>query len=155
MKKIDLGQTIAIVANLAVLIGILLLVLELNQTSQATEGQTRNDIANQQISLILQRAINPALADLNMKARAGELLTDLEDAQLQAYLMAFWRYRENASYQYRKGLFDEDEYDAIRESWRENLNGEPTERAAFCRMRSSMVPAFVAEVDTLLENPCN
>jgi hypothetical protein len=154
MKKIDLGQSISILANIGVLIGIVLLVLELNHASQATQGQTRSDIANQQMTLILQRAINPSLADLYLRGRAGEPLTDLEEEQLRAYLIAFWRHRENASYQYRNGLFEEEEYGAIRESWRRFLR-EPTERASFCSMRGGLSPVFVSDVEALLENPCD
>ena len=50
MKKIDRGQTISLVANIGVLIGILLLVFELNQNRVVTEAQTRSAITASIIS---------------------------------------------------------------------------------------------------------
>jgi hypothetical protein len=43
MKKIDLGQTLSIVANVGVLAGILLLVYELNQTRELAQAQFEVD----------------------------------------------------------------------------------------------------------------
>jgi hypothetical protein len=43
MKKIDLGQTVAILANVGVLAGILLLVYELNQTRELAQAQFEVD----------------------------------------------------------------------------------------------------------------
>ena len=40
MKKIDLGQTLGILANVGVVFGILLLAYELNQNRQMMEAQT-------------------------------------------------------------------------------------------------------------------
>lgn len=45
MKRIDLGQTIGILANLGVLVGILLLVYELAQNREMIRSQTRQSIA--------------------------------------------------------------------------------------------------------------
>ena len=45
MKKIDLGQTLGIVANVGVIAGILLLAYELNQNRQMMQAQTRNAIS--------------------------------------------------------------------------------------------------------------
>jgi hypothetical protein len=45
MKKIDFGQTVSVVANIGVVIGIVLLVYELNQNRQMTAAQTRHEMA--------------------------------------------------------------------------------------------------------------
>jgi hypothetical protein len=44
MKKFDLSQTITILANLGVLIGIALILIELNQSRQLAEAQFRLDV---------------------------------------------------------------------------------------------------------------
>jgi len=46
MKKIDLGQTLTILANVGVLAGILLLVFELNQNREMMRAQTRSELAS-------------------------------------------------------------------------------------------------------------
>jgi hypothetical protein len=43
MKKIDLGQTLGIVANLSVLVGLLLVVYQLNQNRQLAQAQFASD----------------------------------------------------------------------------------------------------------------
>jgi len=49
MKKPDLGQTISILANIGVLIGILLLAYELRQNTEAIQATTIQSIADQSI----------------------------------------------------------------------------------------------------------
>ena len=45
MKKLDLGQIAHLLGNLGVIVGILLLVYELNQNRSMMPAQTRNSIA--------------------------------------------------------------------------------------------------------------
>jgi hypothetical protein len=45
MKKIDVGQTLSIIGNVAVVTGILLLVFELNQNREMVMAQTRNEMS--------------------------------------------------------------------------------------------------------------
>ena len=49
MKKIDLGQTIGIVANVGVIAGLLLLAFELNQNREITEAQTRHQVSQSMV----------------------------------------------------------------------------------------------------------
>jgi hypothetical protein len=51
MKKIDRDQTISLLANIGILIGILLLVFELNQNRVVIEAQTRSAITASIIQL--------------------------------------------------------------------------------------------------------
>jgi len=155
MKKTSLGENITVLANVGVLAGILLLVFELNQASQLNQGQTRTDITNQQITLVLQRVTDPGLGEIYWKGRTGETLTTLEEGRLHAYRLAFWRYRENASYQFRNGLYEEDEYRATLNLWISVLNRSSSEKTTFCRVRNNLSPVFVSEVEGLLETPCD
>ncbi len=43
MRKLDLGQTVGILANVGVLIGVLLLVYELSLNRHIVEAQTRDE----------------------------------------------------------------------------------------------------------------
>ena len=155
MKKFSLGDSITILANVGVLFGILLLVYELHQFNRVSQAQTRTDITNQQISLVLQRAEDPALAEIYRRGRAGDSLTTVEEVRLHAYRLAFWRYRENASYQFRNGLYEEGEYQATLGLWVRSLDRSSSEKATFCRLRNSLSPEFVGEIEALLETPCD
>ena len=153
MKKIDLGQTIGIFANLGVLVGILLLVYELNQNRQMMQAQTRSSISDALVDIQIQLAQNPELADIRMKVAAGEPLTDLEARLFRDLQTGYWRYRDNVHYQYRNGLFEEGEYLALREAWRIALNSELV-RTTWCGRRVRHSPDFAEEIDTLLDEPC-
>jgi hypothetical protein len=56
MKKIDLGQTITILANVGVITGIAFLAAELRQNNEMMRAQTRNDIAQSVIELLRDTA---------------------------------------------------------------------------------------------------
>jgi len=156
MKKIDvgLGQSITILANVGVLIGILLLVYELYQNRLMMQSQARSDVSDTLVEILFQMAMDPEITEINRKARAGEELTQLEAEQFEGVQRALWRYREDVSYQYRNGLFDEREYLAQREVWRVNLNSNERMRSIWCTRIDRSSPEFVAEMNELLERPC-
>lgn len=90
--KVNVGQTIAISANVGVLIGLILLLLELDQSSTMVRGQTRNDVASELIGLMSQVAGDPVLSDLIYRAESGVELTPEE---MQRYIhrqIAMFRY---------------------------------------------------------------
>ena len=70
MKKIDLGQTIGVLANIGVLIGILLLVYELSQNRQMMKAQTRNEIAQSTYELLTLSIDNLSFQSTMRRGRA-------------------------------------------------------------------------------------
>jgi len=79
MKKIDLGQMIAVLANIGVIAGIVFLGIEINQNSNELAAQTRNSLYEMRANLELdfQRNIG-GIADIYEKIKAGEALTRSE-----------------------------------------------------------------------------
>ena len=155
MKKIDLGQTLQLLGNAGVIVGILLLVYELNQNRQMMQAQTRNAISETIVDRLLGEADNPDLAAINLKAEAGERMTALETRRYQLIWQATFRYWENVNYQYRNGLYDDSEYLAHREAWRQ-IASAPRVRDLWCERRSRYADEFVAEMDGLLgESRCD
>lgn len=76
MKKIDRGQTISLLANIGVLIGILLLVFELNHNRVVTEAQTRSAITASIIQLSQMSTQTPMGMTIYEKRLSNEPLTD-------------------------------------------------------------------------------
>ncbi len=66
MKKIDFGQTLQLFGNVGVVVGILLLVYELNQNRDMMEAQTRHEIAQSIVEQLGEIASNGDLADLTL-----------------------------------------------------------------------------------------
>ena len=149
MKKIDLGQTIGLVANLGVLVGILLLVYELSQTRQINQAQTRTAIAEGIADFLVAIYSDEQLASLWVRGNAGEELSEAERSQHNGLRVAANRHFENSHYQYRTGLYDEGEFAAQREQWR-ILFSEKGVADHWCRSQASYSPEFASEINRLL-----
>jgi hypothetical protein len=104
-------------ANFGVLIGIILLVIELDQNRDMIRAQTRNEISNQVVERLDRQGTDIQLANLKRRAERSEELSD--DEEMQVYLLSVGRNRswENIHYQYRHGMFDEQEFAAERNAW--------------------------------------
>ncbi len=155
MKKIDLGQTLHLLGNVGVIIGILLLVYELNQNRDLMRAQTRNDISQQISGRLSNLGGDAQVASVKRRAEAGEELTEDEEHQYYLMFVANMRDWENIHYQYRHGLFDEVEFGAERTAWRFLNNRNKAFSRNWCLTRRNYSPEFVAEMEgTMPENFC-
>ena len=78
MKKIDLGQTITILANLGVIGGILLLAYELRQNNAFMGAQARFNRLSINVDQYSSRIVDAGLTEVHLKARQGERLSPVE-----------------------------------------------------------------------------
>jgi hypothetical protein len=105
-----LNKWVILGANIGVLVGIILLIFEIDQNRQAIRAQTRNDIAQGAIGVISLAIENPHLADILVRSNRGEELSESEEYMLNSRSETIFRYWENVNYQYRLGTYDEGEY---------------------------------------------
>ena len=110
MESERLNRWLTLGANLGVLIGILLLVFELNQNRDLVRAQIRNELSQGVIDILRLRTDNEQLADILFRAENGEELSPLESSRYMHFYRAFFRYVANVHYQYRQGLYDDSEY---------------------------------------------
>ena len=150
MKKIDLGQTLQFLGNAGIIVGILLLVYELNQNRDLMRAQTRNELSQGLIEILLELTSDEERANLLYRGNDGEDLTDYEYRRYANMTIVQLRYHENVHYQYRNGLYDEVEFLAQREQWRNTVFTSEGLVTVFCLIRSGLSPEFVAEIDGLL-----
>ena len=139
-------------ANLGVLVGIALLVFELNQNRQMVVAQTRHDISTEYSNFLSDTAYSPETADIILRKMAGEETTPEEDLQYRFRLIAWYEIASNVHYQYEQGLFDESEWNAIKLRWRGFMNASPSVAEHWCTTRSTNTPEFQAVVDSLFQN---
>lgn len=151
MTADTLNRWLTLVANIGVLIGIVLLLMELNQNELNMRAQTRTDLSNGIIEILHVSASNPQLASLIRRADDGEELSADELQQYRHRSYALFRYLENIHYQYRLGLYEENEFSAQRNAWGSYLNRSSAAQAAWCNYRLTVSPEFRAEVDGLLQ----
>ena len=79
----------------------------------------------------------------------GEELSPDDRFRWDRISRAYFRYWENAHYQYRNGLYDEDEFAGAREAWKSRLS-RPGVAAIWCDAEEMYSPEFVAEIERLL-----
>ena len=142
--------------NAAVLIGLLLLVYELNQTRELTRAQMRSEISGGIYDLLAMTANNEQLADLMHRADTGAPLTEAEYFQYASRTRAMFRYFENVHYQYRVGLYDDSEFARQKLAWGNYMNGSARATEIWCAYQHVVSSEFAAELSGLLtENNCD
>ncbi len=139
MKKIDLGQTITILANVGVIAGIVFLGVELRQNNELMAADARFNRLNIATESMTILAENPDLAEFLLKANAGEVLAPNEQARLDYYLVRTffnmeWTYNE----------VPESVYPIAR--WRAVMN-EPARRRSWEAHEAELSKAFVEFVE--------
>ncbi len=150
MKNINVGQAIGIFANIGVLAGLFLLAFELNQNRDMMRAQTRNEIA-QGASELLTLAVNDSdFQNIVRRGLSGEELSDDEQWQFYRYQQGWLRYWENTHYQFRSGLFDENEFATQKDTWARSLSRNPGQVEHWCLNKPGFSPEFVRDVDALL-----
>ena len=143
-------------ANLGVLIGLLLLIAELNQNREMMRAQIRHELAMGIVNLLDTPASNQQLANVLFRGISGEKLAPSEMYQFEMRTNALFRYWEDVHYQYRVGLYDDAEFEKQRDAWKESLERSPLARDYWCKVRLLYSPEFAREMDGLLAaTPCD
>jgi len=150
MKSDRTSRWLATLAQLGVIIGLVLLVFELNQTRDLMQAQTRHDLSSSIVALLLSIAENPELAHVMFRGDAGEELSPVEQYIYETRGRALFRYWENVHYQYRKGLYDRGEFSSQRDAWAAYLGTSSGAASTWCGMRGEFSPEFRAELDGVL-----
>lgn len=155
MESDRLARWLTIGANLGVLLGLFLLIAELNQNRDMMRAQVRHELSMGIVDLLQTPASNSQLADVLFRGVSGEALTPTESFQFELRTNALFRYWEDVHYQYRVGLYDDAEFERQRDAWRVSLERSQLARDYWCRVRLLYSPDFAAEMDgLLLTSPC-
>lgn len=136
MKKIDVSQALAILANAGVIAGIIFLALELRQNNSLLEAQTsfaQFSVERERRTRLLEN--RAGLLEALLKARSGEELTRLERAQLTAHRLDIldswlWQYRESLVGRLDPRLLNLDNWQAL---WRQDEGLQDVYHRIFAR----------------------
>jgi len=142
MKKIDLGQTITILANLGVIAGIVFLGVELRQNNELMEAQARSNVSERLIGLAEALYQNPELAAALTKSRNDQDLSDVEEEMLYAFDLRRLRGYETQYREFREGVVDS--IDAS--FWRSGFHGGSAGRSlsyTWERAKPGLSPDFI------------
>ncbi len=123
MKKIDLGQTVTILANIGVIAGIIFLAVELRQNNELLESQTPFNHTRLRMDVGGPLYQYPHLTEIVVKKSDGRALTAVEERMLvdvygNIYSAWEWEFRE-----YERGRLEELPINAYRRSLTADLPG--------------------------------
>ena len=149
MKSKQLNQWLTLGANLAVLVGLALLIVEISQNNEMMRAQARSGISDAIIDNI-KLGMDPRVIAAYQTQANGKALNAEEEYLLDAMANATLRLWENTHYQYRNGLFDDEEFEADLAVWRE-LMRTPEYRKHWEAHRSTYSAAFRRQIDNLNE----
>jgi hypothetical protein len=144
-----LNRWLTLGANVGVLFGIGLLIIELEQNREMTQGQTRTQLAQGVTELLSANMNDSAYADVLFRGNMGEPLTDLEQYQYNRHRTAFIEYHENVVYQYQIGLYTDEEFSRQMGVVRSDIDRLPGLAKHWCdsrdRMSSDLIEAIEAQ----------
>jgi len=150
MSKDRLIQSIALAANCVTILGLLLVILQLQQNRTLMRAQVRHELAGTIVDLLNSSANNNQLAGVLRRGALGEQLTEDEQLQFQMRWNAILRYWEDVYYQFRLGLYDEVEYSRQKAAWKATFAGSVGFVKYWSEVRTLYSPRFAAEIDGLL-----
>jgi hypothetical protein len=149
-----LNQWLTLVANLSVVAGIVFLAAEMRQNTAAIQAQTRDSITEKQMEYLSWLATSPELAASLEKigTEGWAALAPHERTPVTGYVAGIFREAENSYYQFERGLFTPDEYEARSQFWRLIFTGDHAAAYAdvWQSFRVSFAPDFRAEIDRIV-----
>lgn len=150
MRKERLIQLIALAANCVTILGLVLVILQLQQNRTLMRAQVRHELASTIVDLLNSTANNSQLAGILRRGARGEQLTEDEQLQFRMRWNAILRYWEDVHYQFRLGLYDEVEYSKQKAAWKATFADSVGFVKYWSEVRSLYSPRFAAEIDGLL-----
>jgi hypothetical protein len=150
MSKERLIQWIALVANCVTILGLVLVIVQLQQNRILMRAQVRHELAGTIVDLLNSTANNSQLASVVRRGGIGEQLTDDEQFQFRLRSNALLRYWEDVHYQHRLGLYDDVEYSRQKEAWKTTFANSVGLVSYWCEVRPLYSPLFASEIDGLL-----
>jgi len=150
MKKIDLGQAANTLANVGVLVGIVFLVIEIDQNTTMIESQTSQ--SRTESAMFGAEAIynSPYLPDIFQAVDQEEPLTYSQTIRLEHWLRSFSRNQDNYFGQYRAGLLDEDILRSIRNAVEGEIAPHEITRAWWGRTKVAYSEEYAELVDEII-----
>lgn len=150
MESDQLNRWATLGANVAVLAGIALLIIELDQNHDTVRAQTRNEITQGELMLLGSMSGNKELSELLVTAGQGGGLTDAERLMVNTQSESAFRLWQNVHYQGRNGLYDDEEFAKHIDTMRSVLSHSPWLVQHWCDTRQLYPSEFAAEIDNLL-----
>ena len=114
-------------------------------------AQTRNEISRGVVELLNAPSTSVELADAWAKARQGETLTPAQGVMLETFSESIFRFWENSHYQYRQGLYAEEEFSKHLDTIIGLVSGDAALMTWWCANQSLYSAAFAEHLNQRLD----
>ena len=125
------SQGVQLAANLGVILSIAFLAYQIGEQRELMKAQTRTDVASQNIGLLVAQATDEGLVSALRRNNDGEELSPDDRFRLERIAQASFRLFANIHYQYRNGLYDEEEFRGVLAAYKVRLS-RPGTAAIWC-----------------------
>lgn len=155
MESDRLNRWLTLGANFGVLVGIILLIAELNQNREIMRSQTRHQLTMGLIELQISLRDDKELLEIAVRDAKGDELSDSEIELVNLHHASWIRYWEDVHYQYRHGLYDDIEFMGQKRSWKDQLQTNKGRTRFWCMYRERFSREFAEEMNELIPaNTC-
>lgn len=152
MDSDRLNKWLTLGANVGVLVGIILLIVELGQNRDMMRAQTRNEIARATLDVLNLTATSEKLSEVVVRSNSGGELTPAERLMYVTRSESVFRHFENVHYQYRQGLYDEIEFQHHLFTMTSVISRNPGLGAYWCSNKEMFSAPFAEGIDSLLDS---
>jgi len=135
MDSDRLNRWLTLVANAAVVAGIVFLGLELRQNTEMMRAQSLTEMSRDATYLMTLNVNDKDYVETMWRGFQGEELDEIEQEQLHRTLLAWTKYWNNLAYLHRVGLYDEIEFAHQMSVVRDELEYLPGWKAHWCEFR--------------------
>lgn len=147
MNVDKLNGWLTFVTNIALLIGVVVVIYELQQNNLIARAQTRSEISRSTIESAAMYS-SPEAIRLTAKFTKGEEFSIEDNVWLRTAWRREFRSWENVHYQYRLGLFDENEMESYRYFWQLRADDcSDLFSGYYQELRMQLEPHFRSEMD--------
>lgn len=144
-----LDRWLNVIANLGVVAGLVFLAVQINQNTRATIAAASESVTNQSLEFFSMGIDNQVLARALYKQSIGEDLSDFEQHQVWWHQYFNFRVFESAYLQYRRGFYEQAEWERYRRIIRNRLTEDPFAKQMWEESSGKWTSEFSEEVNGL------
>jgi hypothetical protein len=148
-----LNRWLTLGANLGVVVGLGLLIVEIRQNTGMMEAQmhqSRTEAAMLEQQSVYNSAYLPAM---QAKIGSGEPLSEEEAVRYEAWFRGFNRNMDNQLWQHRRGFLNDNIPRSVRHAVRAVIGASEIGRKAWERNRTQYTDEYIAFVEEVLTDP--
>jgi hypothetical protein len=149
MNTEQVNRWLSLVANIGVIMGLALLAYEVNQSTKVAISAVSQGLTEQSLDFFSLKIDSDTVAKATYKRRLGEELDDYEKYQLAQHQYYNFRVFENAFLQYRRGLYDDSEWEKYQRIIAIIFRTNPIARDMWDRTENEWTVEFLAEVNAV------